>query len=326
MNTRRKPTLFGRLKQHPLLWNLLLIVASIFALAVAAHFVMQLGTRHGARCKVPDFTGVRLDEALRIAHRSGLQISVNDSLFVPAYEGGIVLDQLPQKGVEVKPDRTIYVTINAFREKLVPVPYVAGLSLRQAKNMLEIAGLEIAELIYRPDIATNYVLEEFCGREQVTETARLEAEFGSGITLYVGVEASNNRTTVPVLVGYTLKQAKSRLWELGLNVGRVVYDEGINLLNQKDACVYGQTPAFDRHVQLGERVDLRLTLDRRKVEEQLARIEDAAQAAAEERLRRERERADSLESAEFLRSLGLGSSDETGEAPASHYDNEGFFD
>lgn len=325
MNTRRKPrpTPFERLKQHPLLWNLLLIAASIFALAVVAHFVMQVGTRHGSRCRVPDFTGVRLDEALRIAHRSGLQISVNDSLFVPAYEGGIVLDQLPQKGVEVKPDRTIYVTINAFREKLVPVPYVAGLSLRQAKNMLEIAGLEIAELIYRPDIATNYVLEEFCGREQVTETARLEAEFGSGITLYVGVEPANNRTTVPALAGYTLKQAKSRLWELGLNVGRVVYDEGINLLNQKDACVYGQTPAFDRHVQLGDRVDLRLTLDRRKVDEQLALIEDAAKAAAEERLRRERERADSLESAEFLRSLGLDSSAET---DASHYDNEGFFD
>lgn len=315
-----------RLKQHPLLWNLLLIAVSILALSVAAHFVMQLGTRHGSRCTVPDFTGVRLDEALRIAERSGLQISVNDSLFVPAYEGGIVLDQLPQRGVEVKPDRTIYVTINAFREKLVPVPYVAGRSLRQAKNMLEIAGLEIAELIYRPDIATNYVLEEFCGREPVTETAELEAEFGSGITLYVGVEPANNRTTVPVLVGYSLKQAKSRLWELGLNVGRVVYDEGINLLNQKDACVYGQTPAFDRHAQLGERVDLRLTLDRRKVEEQLALIEDAAQAAAEERLRREQERADSLEAAEFLRSLGLESPAETVAAPASNYDNEGFFD
>lgn len=328
MNTRRKPrpTRLEQLKQHPLLWNIVLIVATIFVLAVAAHFVMQLGTRHGSRRTVPDFTGARLDDALRIAQRNGLRISVNDSLFVPAYEGGIVLDQLPQRGVEVKPDRTIYVTINAFREKLVPVPYVAGRSLRQAKNMLEIAGLEIAELVYRPDIATNYVLEEFCGREQVTETARLEAEFGSGVTLYVGVEPANNRTTVPALVGYTLKQAKSRLWELGLNVGRVVYDEGINLLNQKDACVYGQTPAFDRPARLGDRVDLRLTLDRRKVEEQLALIEDAAQAAAEERLRREQERADSIESAEFLRSLGLGAPAEPATAPESHYDNEGFFD
>ena len=72
----------------------------------------------------------------------------------------VVLDQLPEKGVEVKPGRTIYVTINSFSQKRVPVPYVAGRSLRQAKNMLEIAGLEIAELVYRPDMATNYVLEE----------------------------------------------------------------------------------------------------------------------------------------------------------------------
>lgn len=53
--------------------------------------------------------------------------------------------------------------------------------------MLEVAGLEIDELIYRPDLATNYVLEEYCGEKPVTQTSRLEAEIGSGVTLYVGV-------------------------------------------------------------------------------------------------------------------------------------------
>ena len=198
----------SRLRRHPLLWNLALIAAIILAMAVAAHILMQLGTRHGARRTVPDLSGVQLDQAQRIARKHDLQLHINDSLFVPAYEGGIVLDQLPEGGVEVKPGRTVYITINSSRQKMVPVPYVAGRSLRQAKNMLEIAGLEIAELVYRADMATNYVLEEYCEGKPVTPTTRMEAEMGSGVTLYVGVEEGYGTTIVPRLVGLPLAQAK----------------------------------------------------------------------------------------------------------------------
>ena len=180
------------------------------AMAVAAHIVMQVGTRHGARRTVPDFSGVKLDQAQRMARKYDLKLHINDSLFVPAYEGGIVLDQLPEGGVEVKPGRTVYITINSFRQKMVPVPYVAGRSLRQAKNMLEIAGLEIAELVYRADMATNYVLDEYCDGRPVAATSKIEAELGSGVTLYVGVEGGYGTTVVPRLVGFPLKEAKCR--------------------------------------------------------------------------------------------------------------------
>ena len=77
----------SRLRRHPLLWNLALIAAIILAMAVAAHILMQLGTRHGARRTVPDLSGVQLDQAQRIARKHDLQLHINDSLFVPAYEG-----------------------------------------------------------------------------------------------------------------------------------------------------------------------------------------------------------------------------------------------
>ena len=128
------------------------------------------------RRTVPDFSGMPLAEAQRKAHDRDLVLAVNDSLFVPAYEGGIVLDQLPEGGVEVKPGRTVYLTINSFRQKMVPVPYVAGRSLRQAKNMLEIAGLGIDRLVYRADMATNYVLAEYCDGQEVLPASRMEAE------------------------------------------------------------------------------------------------------------------------------------------------------
>ena len=260
---------------------------------------MQVGTRHGARRTVPDFAGIRFDDALRIARERSLDLHINDSLFVPAYEGGIVLDQLPEGGTEVKPGRTVYVTINSFRQKMVPVPYVAGHSLRQAKNMLEIAGLGIEQLVYRPDIATNYVLEEACGGKPVTASTHMEAEMGSGVTLYVGVESDHGPTVVPQTVGLSLQEAKSRLWEQGLNIGQVLFDEGINLLNQKEARVYLQSPSGERGAALGSKVDLRLTLDAKKLAEHRTVAEKQARKSAEERIAAERERADSLAAAEL---------------------------
>lgn len=323
--TMQKPasSLLARIREHKLLWNLLIIAAIILAMAIIAHLLMQVGTRHGARRTVPDFSGIPLPEAQRIAHRNNLKLHINDSLFVPAYEGGIILDQLPEGGVEVKPGRTVYITINSFRQKMVSVPYVAGRSLRQAKNMLEIAGLEIAELVYRPDIATNYVLEEFCNGKPVLQNSRIEAEMGSGITLHVGVEKGDATTIVPQLIGQPLAQAKGRIWELGLNVGRIDFDEGINLLNQKDARVYIQTPGAEHAAALGSKVDLRLTLDDEKLAEHRATAEKQAAAAAEARRFEEEMKSDSLARISLEEALAEP-------APAGNGgqtdDNEGFFD
>lgn len=290
----KNKTLWQRLRGNRLAWNLFLIVVIMLALAISAHLLMQLATRHGARCTVPDFSGIALDDAEQLAKKHDLELHINDSLFVPAYEGGIILDQLPKGGVEVKPGRTVYITINSFRQKMVPVPYVASRSLRQAKNMLEIAGLEIKELIYRPDMATNYVLEEFYEHQQILADSHIEAEMGSGITLYVGVEPSENNTFVPQVVGLSLHDAKARLWESGLNVGKVIYEEGINLLNQKQARVYAQSNPAEQGLALGTPVDLMLTLDLDRVKKVRVEAEKLAREAAEERLRLEQEMADSL--------------------------------
>lgn len=290
----KNSSLWQRLRANRLLWNLFLILCIMLALAIAAHLLMQIATRHGARRTVPDFSGITLHDAERLAAKHDLELHINDSLFVPAYEGGIILDQLPEQGVEVKPGRTVYVTINSFRQKMVPVPFVAGRSLRQAKNMLEIAGLEIKELIYRPDIATNYVLEQYFDRQPITAESLIEAEMGSGITLYVGVDEGDNLTFVPQVVGLALRDAKSRLWESGLNVGKVIYEEGINLLNQKDARVYAQSNPAEQARSLGAAVDLMLTLDLERVKKERNEAEKLAREAAEERLRLEKEQADSL--------------------------------
>ena len=181
------------LKQYTILYHLVVVALVFLGLAIASCIAMALGTRHSSRRTVPDFVGLQLNDANYFAERRDLNIIINDSLYVSAYPGGVVLDQLPKGGVVVKPGRKIYVTINSSRQRMVSVPYVAGRSLRQAKNMLETAGLTIDHLEYAEDIATNYVLAEYVNGEEVLEESNMQAEKGSGVVLRVGIPSCNKQ-------------------------------------------------------------------------------------------------------------------------------------
>ena len=296
----KKQSLWAQLKSRPLLYHAVLIVLTLVAVIILSSILMMLITRHGTHRTVPNFTGVKIEQARKDAASKELEIIINDSLFVPAYEGGIVLDQLPKSGAEVKAGRKIYVTINSFREKMVKVPYVAGRSLRQAKNMLEVAGLGIEKLVYEEDIATNYVLAELVEGKEINENSNVELEMGSGVVLKVGVDPEKNSTIVPKAIGQGLQSAKSRLWEQGLNIGKVNFDEDINLLNQKNARVYRQSLGHNTTTTLGTSVSLWLTLDQEKIDKNSVASDKIAHELEEERLRLEQERQDSLDRAEAV--------------------------
>ena len=282
------------LKKHTIAYNIVVIALVFLGLAIASFIAMALGTRHSARRTVPDFVGLKMTDAEYFAGRRDLQIIINDSLHVSAYPGGVILDQLPKGGVVVKPGRKVYVTINSSRQRMVEVPYVAGRSLRQAKNMLETAGLTIDHLEYAEDIATNYVLAEFINGEEVLEDSLVvRAEKGSGVVLRVGVAAKETSTAVPQVLGRSLFEAKSRLWEAGLNIGEIIFDEGMPALERNRAKVYKQSRLPSAEAAYGERVSLRLTLDTAKVDSMIV----AEERRVEEELKAKME-ADSIAKAE----------------------------
>ena len=172
---------------------------------------------------------------------------------------------------------------------MVNVPYVAGRSLRQAKNVLEMSGLTIERLVYVEDIATNYVLAQFINGEEVVEGSEIKAEKGSGVVLNVGVSDAGSVTGVPQLLGRSLAEAKSRLWESGLNVGNVEYDADIDITERNRAKVYLQSRNPGDDASYGATVSLRLTNDTEKVDSAVAEFE--RQVAEQLRLKME---ADSL--------------------------------
>ena len=277
----KNQSFFQKLMSHPITRHLLIMVSVMVVLVGVSYIAMSVGTRHNARRVLPNFEGVLIDDAIRTAESRDLEIIINDSLHVPTYPGGTVLDQLPNGNVVVKPGRKVYVTINSYRQRMVTVPFVAGRSLRQAINMLEAVGLEVEHIDYVEDIATNYVLAEFVGEEMVTEESNLKAELGSGVRLQVGVATDAKPLAMPLLLGRNMAEAKSRLWESGLNVGELIFEEGILAVERNRAKAYAQSITASDIVPYGSRITLYFTLDNEKVIAAVNAHEKAAQRARE---------------------------------------------
>lgn len=279
-------SLYHKIADNDIPRNIVLTLCALLIVICIISVCLSLFTRHNKQIDVPDFLGMELNEAKTLAKHSKLKIEVNDSLYVPEYNGGSVLDQTPAPDSKVKSGRNIFVTVNSFRQKKVTVPYVTGYSLRQAKNIIEVAGLEIDEIIYVDDIATNYVLEERAGSTTVTKDSRTEVDAGSSITLVVGRGGdAHGMVHLPKLIGHSLTDAKGKLWERGLNVGKIKYDEDINLLERKNAKIYVQSPEQAQSATLGSKVDLWLTLDVEKIEKGSASSDTEAKRIIEQRLK-----------------------------------------
>lgn len=249
------------LKQHPFLKNLTLSACFVLIFIALAQIVLNFATRHGQAFDVPDFNGLTMEQADSLARRARLRLEINDSLYLPARTPGSVLEQNPSPGSKVKAGRRIFLTINAFNPRTAQIPYVTGYSLRQAKNNIEVAGFEIERLIFRDDIAVNNVLEESYNGQRITAGSRVMAPAGAGVTLVIGRSSGDNFTRVPNVAGFTLKAAKSRLWEQGLNVGTVTRGEGITEVNLYQALVSRQSLGAGTSQALGSAVALTLTLE-----------------------------------------------------------------
>ena len=277
-----------KIDKYPFVRNLVLAVCAVVVLVFVLGILLDIFTRHDTHRAVPDFTGMPVAKAMKAARHASMHAQVIDSLYIQAYEPGTVLEQTPASGTQVKAGRNIFLTVNSAHRQKVKIPYVTGFSLRQAKNNLEVAGLGIDKIVYRADIATNYVLEQRFGDKVITDQSNLEVEAGSNVTLVVGLGPGAGAQAVPRVVGFSLKEARSRIWEVGLNVGTITMDNDINLLNQAQAKVYAQNPAFPQKVAYGSPVNIRLTLDQNKIDKGIDQSDASARKVLQD------EEADSL--------------------------------
>lgn len=208
---------------------------------------MPIVTRHGTEFPLPDLTGQKVSEARLVLEDLGLKYEIASEEHSPGQEAGVILSQFPSGGTKVKRDRSIKFVVS-LGQKLVPIPMVTGLSVRQAMLDLETAGLALGEIAwaFSDTLPEKVVVFSY-------PAAGTNIPLGTPVNLMVNRGRSADFTYVPRLVGLTLREAKQRLQEKSLKPGVITYRIDEIYLPET---VLEQSEAAGTELDVGTEIDL----------------------------------------------------------------------
>ena len=166
------------IKDHPILFNFLLILLAGCGVIWITLIWLDIWTEHGKYEVVPNIKGLSYEQAATALRTAGLEPELSDSIYDDKTRPGTVIEQSPRANTKVKPNRTVYLTVIAFTPKMISVPDLADMSLRQARSTLEGLGVK--------NIKEQYVASEY--RDLV-----LAVKF-NGVTLRPGARIPSSAT------------------------------------------------------------------------------------------------------------------------------------
>ena len=239
--------------------NILIAAGVAVVLFVSVVIWLRHYTLHGKEVTIPQVTGMTQEEAEIVLRGSGLYLVVVDSTYSDKAPLGTVVEQTPPALSHAKPDRPVYVVMNARTKQLIPLPELHDVSYRQAEATLRSIGLRVAKVEYEPSLYPDNVLDVRAGGMSLNEGTRLPE--GSGVTLVVGRRQGNSMVTVPSLLGMSLAQARSTLLKMGLTIGAYQYDVEPTPETLERYIIYQQSPTEGATLQEGSTVNIRLTTD-----------------------------------------------------------------
>lgn len=113
-NEQKKTSLLSR---HPVLANLVIILAVAVIGILIVYFSIAIFTRHGQTRTVPGVENTSYTEAIQRLHDAGLRYEIRDSLYRDDVKPGYVIEQFPKRNSTVKPGRKVFLYINAVSPK-----------------------------------------------------------------------------------------------------------------------------------------------------------------------------------------------------------------
>ncbi len=174
----------GFVKKHPILFNFLLILLAGWAVVWITLIALDVWTGHGKYEVVPNLKGLSYSQAQKALMATGLNAELSDSVYDNATAPGTVIEQSPRAKTKVKPGRVVYLTINAFSPKMVSVPSLMDMSLRQARSVLEGLGIKNIKESYVPGEYKDLVMGVKFNGIQLKPGARIPAT--ATVTIEVG--------------------------------------------------------------------------------------------------------------------------------------------
>lgn len=235
-----------------------LILFGAIALIAMDRVVMPAYTKHGHGITVPDITRMTLDEATATLVSRGLRYELAARRSNEAFPADFVIDQTPDAGMIVKPDRKVYITINTATTPTVVVPEVQNLSLRNATIQLQNSGLHIGNVTYESSRFRNSVLQQ-----SVPPGRRVDQN--TTVDLIVGDGLGNVMVRLPDVTHMHLAEAQNTLREAGLRVGTIRFTSTDRVAPNT---VLGFAPDDEPRVFEGTAIDLVISVSRSEDEEE----------------------------------------------------------
>lgn len=246
--------------------SLLLFLAPLLLaglLVLGAWVWLGIYTRHNVKVQVPDVGTMEFEQALETLEAKGLNAEVIDSVYSDEVPKGTVVDQDPHADKNVKPGRTVYLVMNASQPKMLNMPDLVNMSTRQAMSVMEILGLKVKEVRYRPDPCVGCVLEQLYEGKPIKPDTRIRS--GEGVTLVLGEGQVGELVPVPDLRGMAYNEMRAVLSMASLNMGLIVEVEGCGNsgCDTALATVLRQFPAAGSNelIRPGMMIDVWLTMD-----------------------------------------------------------------
>lgn len=244
----------NKVKQGKWWQKLVIAIVMLVLFLLFINWLLKYATNHGQSLPVPKVTGLTYDEAVSVLEAKELRCIAYDSVYVPKAKPNEIIDQNPSDSSLVKRNRMIYLTINALAVPIVEVPDVSETSLREATSILQRAGLRVGVITTRPNIATNFVLDQRYKGKFIKPGTKLDK--GTAIDLVVGraEDPEDSEVTMPDLSTLSLDEAKIELSLIGLNIGVITYDETVT--DKAFAVVYKQSIRANNKTYVGKEVDI----------------------------------------------------------------------
>jgi eukaryotic-like serine/threonine-protein kinase len=204
-------------------------------------------TRHGNEFELPSVVGYEIAGATEMLELINLKIEVTSEEYHADKPTGTVLSQYPAASTMVKSGRIIKV-VTSIGQKFIPVPPLAGFSVRQAKLNIEAAEMSLGDVVwtFSDSLPERVVVFSY-------PASGSEIPIGSPVNLMVNRGSLSGIVFMPRLVGRSLEEAVTILDDIGLKVGLISEVRDENYLPQT---VLEQSVEVATELEVGEEIDL----------------------------------------------------------------------
>jgi len=205
--------------------------------------------------EVPEVVGKKLEEAVVLLSQSELGLKVVRKKFSEEIPAGVIISQTPSPGTKVRQNRVIEVVVSGGA-RLVTVPSVVGMKVREAKINFSRSGIKIANISY---VHSKFPQDEVISQDPPggTEVSREE-----GISLLVSMGPSRMQLMVPDLRSKKIEEVVE--WLEGAPLIIAMIKEKIS--EEEEGTVLSQSPPPGSMVEENTGIELVVSASPHKFE------------------------------------------------------------